>query len=60
MKPLSIILYCADRYLSSSLHQRVPGGCMFDIRVEAAWREHRPANQDLQLDATRGALAIPM
>jgi hypothetical protein len=33
---------------------------MFDIQVEAAWREHRPANQDLQLDATGNALAIPM
>ena len=60
MKPLSTILSYADRYLTNSLHRRVPGGCMFDIRVEAAWREHCPANQDLQLDATGNALAIPM
>ena len=60
MKPLSTILSCADRYLASSLDRLVPCGCMFDIQVEAAWREHRPANQDLQLDATGNALAIPM
>ena len=60
MKSLSIIRSYADRYLTNLLDRRVLGGCMFDIQVEAAWREHRPANQDLQLDATRGALAIPM
>ncbi len=60
MKSLSTILYCADRNLSSSLGRRVVGGCMFGIQVEAAWRAHRPANQDLQIDATGSALAIPM
>ena len=60
MKPLSTILACADRYLSSSLYPRVPGGCMFDIQVEVAWREHRPANQDLPLDARGSVMAIAM
>jgi len=60
MKPLSTILAYSDRNLTSSLHRLVPGGCMFDIQVEAAWCAHRPANQDLQLDATGNGLAIPM
>jgi hypothetical protein len=60
MKPLLTILAYADRYLTSSHHRLVPGGCMFDIQVEAAWCAHRPANQDLPLDATGNALAIPM
>ena len=60
MKPLSIILSCADRNLSSSLYRRGAGGCMFGIQVEATGHAHRPANQDLQLDATGNVLAIPM
>jgi hypothetical protein len=60
MKQLSIKIYCTDRNLSSSLDQRVAGGCMFDIQVEAAWRAHRPANHDLLLDAEGNALTIPI
>ena len=58
MKLLSTVVYRADTYLRSPIHQRVPFGRMLCIRTEASWCINCPTSQDLHPYAAGGASAI--